>query len=480
VSNDDLTRVSPESKQLLANSLEELGRARISEALDATITTRKVIYSDNSKFKAVVLSGFRTRDNKSGVDNIDSNLDSDFIIVRPIDDYSAIPDPLDHSNLEKYSTKNYVKNIEQRIKLNYTVSTIELHATKFTARFEKEGAIDKNKPNFGEIVDCFYEAGATIGDPSKLRYRDSAQKRAKHPPYENFDMSVFDIDAPNDAKNLWINNNGIAKVGDYDLQTPKGPNGESRYKYNLSLTADHEEGRPIDPGKLQRAKYFAEQGLSSNITAKRLLNTITSVVLHWTGGGASNSYDLLYSENKGATGYHYIIDRSGAFLAPTPIDYIAIHGNDANRRSVGISFMSIGYISNSKRKAFEARASYQNDDITGQPRASDPKIPFANPFRDVANIAGNSNNWQEEYSEAALNTCATIIAHLLNNVPTMSIDNIIIHNDVKPSKSDTGPLLDIESLKNRIRKKMVIEPPVSSWREIPYIQIQTSFPGTQE
>mgnify|MGYP001261538974 CR=1 FL=1 len=488
----DLSKVNPNSKQILANSIEDLGKARISDALDNSIfsSVDERLRISQSEFKAVVISGFRTGDNITGIDEVDSNLTKGYIIVRPLDIPVPMSDPFDYSNMQPI-IKERVENQEGLAKLQYSMSMIRLHAVKYLVKFENVNSIDKNKPNFGEIVTCYYEGGAR-GDITKLRYRESLSKRDKYPPYSDIDGSLFSDDFRDNAKSIWKSGGESLKVGDYDLVSPKDTTGYmsgstrvylSRYQYSKQKYGKSIEGQ-------DRAKYFTEQGISSNIMHYRGTDNLNKIILHYTAGG-KDVYDILYSENKNksnAYGYHFMIDRDGSFIASCPIDHWVAHAKGANGDSVGIAFVNQGFITSKalsdKIKFNEslllAEAKYSTDPKTGEQLITATKHPWWEKFRKGPNPA-NSNKlqWFEEYTEEAKQTAATIVSQLINTVPSLSLDSIETHTDSSSGKSDTGPLLPLDKFKTRIELISATTPPLRDWKDISGIVITDSYGGME-
>ena len=83
-------------------------------------------------------------------------------------------------------------------------------------------------------------------------------------------------------------------------------------------------------------------------TSTRNINTIDTVVLHWTAGASVRS-DINTLSNKGF-GYHFLINQEGVVFQGSPLNKVVSHagysygpgGNYLNSNSIGISFSMLG------------------------------------------------------------------------------------------------------------------------------------------
>ena len=143
-----LDQLNPSIQSFLGNSVTDTGVIKLTRTLDMSMNGL-ISKPTNGEFPAVVLSGIVTEDNSTGTDPADGTIDSNYIIVRPLDDsLVSTPDPL------QYGAK---KGAEL---FNYVQSTIALHAAEYLAKFQFDSS-DMNKPTFGEVIECYYEAGGS-------------------------------------------------------------------------------------------------------------------------------------------------------------------------------------------------------------------------------------------------------------------------------------------------------------------------------
>lgn len=423
-----LDQMNPSIQSFLGNSVTDTGTIKLTRTLDNSMFGL-INKPAQGGFPAVVLSGIITEDNSTGTEATDGTIDSDYIIVRPLDDsLVSTPSPLEYGNKKGSEIFTYVQ------------STIALHAAEYLAKFQFDSP-DVNKPTFGEVIECYYEAGGTRErDPNKLRYK----VRQGRPTYSKEYRDLLLIAAPGDitAKTVFESGKTLpTKIGDYDTFF-EGVNAHSA-SYHLGGPAGRQALR-------DRAKAFADQGLSANIAMKRT-KKITRIVLHWNASAAGKTMKqaLKHESTSTAWGYHYMIDKDGSFLETCPPDYIVYHAGGAWDDSLGIAFHNKGFIPRSKApsekpipEALLKSATYNSS--VGWEKGK---------------LKGNSkSNWVETYSKEAIDACITICANLCNTY-NISPNNIFPHADVSDSgKPDTGPQIpggySLSELKKRVEERM--------------------------
>ena len=143
---------------------------------------------------------------------------------------------------------------------------------------------------------------------------------------------------------------------------------------------------------------------------KERVGSITDIALHYTV--TINTNDAIQVLASRGLSYNYIIDQNGAIITVIDPDYEAYHAGSASRTSIGISFVNLGYDSDSAGK-----------------------------------LGINTGNWFESggkiwepYTEATINSTINLISGLLQKYP--KIINIYGHEDGNAKKADPGPAFD--------------------------------------
>lgn len=418
-SDTPLSNIHPSLQNYFGNSVTDIGNIRLTRTLDNTFDSN-FSAPTSGEFEAVVLSGIRTEDNTTGTDETDGTLNSNYILVRPLDDSRvSTPNPLDYGDLSGMDQYAYIQ------------STIRLHAVKYLARFEHE-QMDMNKPSFGEIITCFYEAGGTIpDDPRKLRYKSRPFVPNVDDRYRNL-MFIAAADTGN-TKALFDDGRQLpSKVGDFDLM--------------VDMKLSSWEARPKSE-RLKRAKAAAAYGLSANIAGKRY-KPITRIVIHYTAGASNKTpseANRSESENT-AWGYHYIIGKKGDFIEPCPPEYNIYHAGGHWDDSIGIGIINRGYW----------KAANGNPD--GPPSSFSPGNAGWGKGENAA--MHNKIYWFEKYTKEQIDTATSLAAKLCKKF-NIDPNNIETHHDASPgTKSDSGPLFlggnELTDFKNRVRQEMAL------------------------
>lgn len=419
-----LNIIHPSLQNYLGNSVTDIGNIRLTRTLDNTFDSN-FSSPTSGEFEAVVLSGIRTEDNTTGIDETDGTLNSNYILVRPLDDSRvSTPSPLDYGNLEGVD------------KFTYVQSTIRLHAVKYLARFEHE-QMDMNKPSFGEIITCFYEAGGTTpDDPRKLRYKTKPFVPNVDERYRDL-MFIAAADTGN-TKALFDDGRQLpSKVGDFDLI--------------VDMSLDTWKARSRSE-KANRAKAAAAYGLSANIVGIRR-RPIERIVIHYTDSGPIQTPNqaVVSEATSSPWGYHYIIGKKGDFIESCPPEYNIMHAEGGVwKNSIGIGIINKGYWKASK-------SGLPSDHPSGPPESY---LPGNSGWEKGQNAAMyNRIYWFEKYTKEQIDTSISLVARLCKKY-NIDPNNIETHHDSKPTKSDSGPLFlggnELTDFKNRIRQEMAL------------------------
>jgi len=362
-------------------------------------------------FKAVCLSGFRSNNNTGGSDRIEDGYTGGGsycnVIVRPLDSVGfdlAIPDP------RKFADSRISPN-EQTQLINLAISS---HKPLYIARSNFK-VYSKTSIEFGQIVECYFESGnISKGNAGGLRF-----KKPSSPP-DFGDGSFRDLaEIP-----------GVS-TSDLDFQGTR-----------TSLLGDLSS---LSENDLEQA---VELGLSVFIRGERP-KPPKFIVIHYsanTGGMKSAlNYENKYTAAQGGLGYHYMIDRNGAFYESCPPDRVIYHGGGAdkkvtggavgNKNSIGVCLINAGY----ERKGVPKNSEW----IEG-------KFPNGNPGDATSKT---SKGFFEPYTDVAYKKAVEICANMLNKYPNIQASDIVGHSDISSAKSDPGPAWDMEKFRIDVAKK---------------------------
>lgn len=182
--------------------------------------------------------------------------------------------------------------------------------------------------------------------------------------------------------------------------------------------------------------YYVRGGL---IPVKRANeNHPDTIVLHYTGGHkVDHAYDALF---KNKLSYHYIIERDGTIYNFIDEAMAAQHAGCSNsddtckagynQRSIGISFVNLGYGA--------------KEDCTTVPE-----------FNSIRNACWQ--NYPREQISATIKLIADIFERqaATGNYMKLNTDTIITHHDIDPRrKSDPGPLISKQQLISDIKTEL--------------------------
>ena len=429
-----LDQVNAGVQNIFANSVVDAGAIRLSRILTDGADSL-LVDPATGEFPAVVLSGIRTEDNVTGTDLTDSDMTSKYIIVRPLDDsLVSVPDPKAYQGLEIDEQYFYVQ------------STIALHASEFLARYEFPET-DMNKPTFGEIVMCYYEAGGdTPQDPSKLRYKS----RTGVPNYniEYRDLMLLAIGGEDTAKSIFEGTDRVLpqKMGDMDLI--------------VNMKLDVHKARSAEEKK-KRAKAAAALGLSSNIVGKRT-QEVTKIVMHYTAGHSNKSVlDALEGESRSKPwGYHYMIGVKGDFIETCPPDYNVMHaGGGVWKDTIGVGLLNFGVARKSPTQPYKP-ADYPT--VSSLPNSGgSPGNQGWVKGPNLASGGSDKQRWFEKYTAEQIEPAVTIVGKLCNDF-NLGVDAIVTHHDTKATKTDSGPAFsadgsdgnDLANFKSLVQQRM--------------------------
>ena len=431
--DNPLDQVHPNIQSFFGNSVIDTGAVRVTRMLDNSLYSLMNKPAEG-EFLGVCLSGMRTEDNVTGTDPEDGTINSDYIIVRPVNDnLVSTPDPTDNAGLEGNDLYNYIR------------SSISLHAVEFLAKHGTPGT-DLNKPDFGQYVQCYYESGGSIPrDPRKLRYKSLSGLPSYHSKFRALLTVTPDSVLP--GRGSFEKDSLPAKIGDYDI---------------IHGTPKHIRTLPYEE-RQARGELFTEQNLSANIMGKRNGDP-EEIVMHYVANSPSDEIsDALLSENTSKNrpyGYHYMVGRKGDFIESVPPDHTVAHAVLGNKKGIGIGILNFGF---ARPQSFYTVRKHPDGPPEGYARGNNGWVAGPNPSMH------NKEYWFEKYTPEQIEAASTIAAKLCKDY-NIGVDKIITHHEVSKripagspkgtpgGKADTGPAFEggneLTAFRNLVQRKI--------------------------